>query len=108
MKKIYFLKYVFPLLFIFLCGRVMAQSGTISGRITDEINQPLPGATVQVKGTTNSAATDVNGYYKLVNVPGGQQTLTFSFVGYKPTEQAVTISGATKLNVQLQPATILI
>ena len=60
MKKIYFLRYVFPLLFMFLCGRVMAQAGSITGRITDESNLPLPGATVTVKGTTNSASADAN------------------------------------------------
>ncbi|MES2108223.1 MAG: SusC/RagA family TonB-linked outer membrane protein [Bacteroidota bacterium] len=106
MKKIYFLKYVFPLLFMFLCGRVLAQSGTITGRITDEGNLPLPGATVTVKGTTNSAAADINGYYKLSNISAGNQVITASFIGYKQLEQTVNVSGAVTANLQLQPASV--
>lgn len=106
MKKIYFLKYVFPLLFMFLCGRVMAQSGSITGRITDEGNLPLPGATVTVKGTTNSAAADINGYYKLNNVSSGNQVISASFIGYKVLEQTVNVAGATTANLQLQPASV--
>ncbi|MDB5086798.1 MAG: TonB-linked outer membrane protein SusC/RagA family [Mucilaginibacter sp.] len=107
MKKIYFLRYIFPLLFICLSNWVMAQTGTITGRIIDESNQPLPGATVKLKGTTNSAATDLNGYFKL-NAPAGQQVLTASFVGYKTLEQTVNVNGSVTVNLQLQPASVLI
>ncbi|HVW97992.1 MAG TPA: SusC/RagA family TonB-linked outer membrane protein [Mucilaginibacter sp.] len=108
MKKIYFLRYVFLLLFVLFAGRLLAQSGTISGRITDETNQPLPGATVALKGTTNSAATDLNGYYRLTGVAGGQQVLTASFVGYKTQEQTVDVNGAVTINIQLQPSSTLL
>jgi len=108
MKKIYFLRYIFPLLFVFLSNWVMAQTGTITGRIIDESNQPLPGATVTVKGTQSSAAADVNGYFKIAGAPAGQQTLVASFVGYKPQEQAVNISGPTTANFQLQPASVIL
>ena len=107
MKKIYFLRYIFPLLFICLSNWVMAQTGTITGRIIDESNQPLPGATVKLKGTTNSVATDLNGYFKL-NAPAGQQVLTASFVGYKTLEQTVNVNGSVTVNLQLQPASVLI
>jgi len=107
MKKIYFLRYIFPLLFICLSNWVMAQTGTITGRIIDESNQPLPGATVKLKGTTNSAATDLNGYFKL-NAPAGQQVLSASFVGYKTLEQTVNVNGSVTINLQLQPASVLI
>jgi TonB-dependent SusC/RagA subfamily outer membrane receptor len=107
MKKIYFLRYIFPLLFICLSNWVMAQTGTITGRITDESNQALPGATVKLKGMANSAATDLNGYFKL-NAPAGQQVLIASFVGYKTLEQTVTVNVAVTVNLQLQPASVLI
>src|SRR5258708_2179583 len=108
MKKIYFLRYIFPLLFVFLSNWVMAQTGTITGRIIDESNQPLPGATVTVKGIQNSAAADLNGYFKIAGAAGGQQTLVASFVGYKPQEQTVTVSGPTTANFQLQPASVIL
>src|SRR5947208_1925561 len=106
MKKIYFLRYVFPLLFMFLCSRVMAQTGSITGRITDESDLPLPGATVTLKGTNNNALADANGYFKLTNLAAGQQTVTASFIGYKTGEQQVNVVGAVTLNLQLQPASV--
>ena len=84
MKKIYFFRYSFLLLFICLANWVFAQTGTITGRVIDETNLPLPGATVAVKGTKINAATDLNGYFKLNNVPGGSQVLVASFIGYTP------------------------
>src|ERR1700761_2401083 len=102
MKKIYFSKYIFLLLFVCLCNWVMAQSGTVSGRIIDESNQPLPGATVALKGTSLSTATDVNGYFKLSNSPSGAQVLVVKFIGYEPLEQPVTVTGNITTNVKMQ------
>lgn len=108
MKKIYFLKCSFLLLFMVLCGLAMAQTGTITGRIIDEENQPLPGATVSVKGTTVAAATDANGYFKLVNAPSGSQVLMVRFIGYVPLEQAVAVNGKVNVNLQMKSASVLI
>ncbi len=102
MKKIYFSRYIFLLLFVCLCNWVMAQTGTVSGRIIDESNQPLPGATVALKGTSLSTATDVNGNFKLSNVPSGSQVLIVKFIGYEELQQPVTINGAITVNLQLK------
>jgi TonB-linked SusC/RagA family outer membrane protein len=103
MKKIYFLRYSFLLFFMLLCSAVMAQTGSITGRIIDEENQPLPGATVSVKGTTVAAATDANGYFRLVNAPPGQQTIEVRFIGYITIDQPVTVNGKTNVNLQMKP-----
>ncbi|QIL74686.1 SusC/RagA family TonB-linked outer membrane protein [Hymenobacter sp. HDW8] len=75
---------------------------TITGTITDEKGQGLPGATVVVKGTTIGTGTDTQGKFTLT-VPeanaGG--TLVVSFVGY--TSQEIPISGRTSISVQLRP-----
>jgi len=106
MKKIYFLKYSFLLLFICLSGWAVAQTGSITGRVTDETNQPLPGATVSVKGTTLTTGTDANGTFKLNNVPNGPQVVLVKFVGYQPLQQPVTVNGATSINLQVQPSSV--
>jgi TonB-linked SusC/RagA family outer membrane protein len=106
MKKIYFLRYSFLVLFVCLCNWVMAQSNVISGRIIDEGNQPLPGATVTIKGTSISAATDVNGYFKLSGAPSGGQVLLVSFIGYQPLLQPVTVTGNQNINLQLKSASV--
>ncbi|MEQ8471787.1 MAG: TonB-dependent receptor [Marinoscillum sp.] len=70
----------------------------ISGTVTDENGESLPGATITVKGTTNGTITDIDGKYSL-NVEEGD-VLIFSFVGYQP--QEVTIDGQTNINVALE------
>ncbi len=70
--------------------------GIISGRILDEANLPLPGATVMIKETTNGTVSDVNGFYKIVNLSAGQYELVVSFIGYEgQTEQVEVEAGET-------------
>jgi len=77
---------------------VYAQRMTVSGTVTDAQGTPLPGATVQVKGTNVGVLTDAAGRYSVeVAVPGS--VLVFSFVGYNPTE--ITVSGQSTVNVNL-------
>lgn len=53
----------------------------LTGKITDADGVPLPGATVQVKGTTQGAVTDANGNFALARIPVGS-TLIVSSLGY--------------------------
>ncbi|RNI21959.1 SusC/RagA family TonB-linked outer membrane protein [Rufibacter latericius] len=75
-----------------------AQTVTITGKVTDEKKEGLPGVTVLLKGTTTANATDVNGGFSLA-VPGGTGTLVFSYIGF--VSQEVPINGRTSLNVTL-------
>ncbi|MFY0654547.1 MAG: TonB-dependent receptor [Cyclobacteriaceae bacterium] len=70
----------------------------ISGKITDENGQGLPGASVVVKGTTNGATTDLDGNYNL-NIPE-DALLVISFVGYKTKE--LEIAGRSTIDVQME------
>src|SRR5690606_10250439 len=54
---------------------------TITGTVTDQNGEPLPGVTVSVPGTTTGTATDLDGKYSL-SVPEGS-TLVFSFIGFE-------------------------
>lgn len=60
---------------------LFAQSVPIKGKIVDEKNEPLVGATVKVTGGTTAAVADVNGNFTL-NAPAGTSSVTISFVGY--------------------------
>lgn len=53
----------------------------VSGIVTDENGKPMPQATVLVKGTTLGVPTDAGGRYKL-QLPSGNHTLVFRFLGY--------------------------
>ncbi len=72
----------------------------ITGKIVDENNGALPGASILVKGTGIGTVTDASGNYKL-NVPEDATTLVISFVGYLTQEE--TIDGRDVINVTLLP-----
>jgi TonB-linked SusC/RagA family outer membrane protein len=60
----------------------------ISGKVVDAQGQPIPGASVSEKGTTNGVLTDANGTFKL-NVSSQGSVLVVNFIGYKKEEVAV-------------------
>ena len=70
----------------------------ISGKIVDENDQGLPGASIVMQGTARGATTDLEGNYKL-NVPE-DAVLEISFVGYKT--QTVTINGRSEINISME------
>jgi TonB-dependent SusC/RagA subfamily outer membrane receptor len=75
-----------------------AWAQTVSGTVTDENNQPLPGATVIVQGTTTGTSTDFDGKYQINATQG--QTLVFSYVGYA-TQNVVVNSATHDVSLQL-------
>lgn len=77
---------------------VIAQDITVSGKVSDKKGEGLPGVTVQLKGTSKGASTDLDGNYKIAGVPGNG-TLVYSFVGMTPQEAA--IGGRTTINITL-------
>lgn len=103
---------VIPLLFTFLLffsNSVAQTSGKISGRVVDENGQPLISANVLLMGTNQGAATDLNGYYTIVNVRAGKYSLKFGFIGYQTKIiKNVRVNGdrTTQINVQLNPELI--
>ena len=72
---------------------------TISGKVVDETNGPLPGVSIIIVGTTTGTVTDANGNYSLT-IPAVSRELQFSFVGFE-TRQLLIPSGNT-LNVQMK------
>ncbi len=70
----------------------------ISGKVTDEKGDPMPGVSVVVKGTSIGILTDIDGKYVL-NVAGPEVTVEFSFVGYIP--QSFVVGNKTTINVKL-------
>jgi len=59
---------------------------TINGRVKDELGEPVIGASVVVKGTSNGAVTDFDGNFSLKCKAGA--TLVFTYIGFNPQEQA--------------------
>ncbi|MDJ1499094.1 SusC/RagA family TonB-linked outer membrane protein [Xanthocytophaga agilis] len=74
------------------------ESRVIRGQVTDEEGQPLPGASVVVKGTVSGTLTDVKGEYS-ITVPENALALLFSYIGYQSTE--VAVGSQNTINVRL-------
>ena len=85
-------------LILFACASAFAQGLTVKGTVVDGSGEPLIGASVMVKGTTNGTATDIDGNYTLSNV-ANNATLEFRYVGYTP--KTVEVKGQTTINVTL-------
>ena len=85
-------------LLVFLSITALAQV-PVSGRVIEEKNEGIPGASVSIKGTTRGTTTDATGAFKL-NV-ASTETLVFSYVGYA--SQEVPVGSQTSFNVQLVP-----
>ncbi|WP_052670968.1 SusC/RagA family TonB-linked outer membrane protein [Draconibacterium sediminis] len=76
---------------------------TLTGEVTDNNGEPLPGVTVVVKGTTIGTVTNFDGKFS-VDVPDDAEILVFSFVGFKP--QEYTIAGQNVFNITLEEETV--
>jgi len=103
MKVFYVMKSCLLLLFLFAAVTVQAQTGTLSGKVLDETGQGLPGASVQIKSLNKSTSTDPDGNFRITGLANGAVTITVSYIGYTPFDQAVTISGNTTTNINLKP-----
>mgnify|MGYP005843910241 CR=1 FL=1 len=83
---------------LLLAGSTYAQT-TVSGRVTADDGEPLPGVNILFKGTGTGTITDLDGSYMLAT-PGTATTLVFSYIGYK--SQEVEIGNRTTIDVVLE------
>lgn len=79
------------------------QQRKVSGIVTDETGQPLPGVSVVVKGTSYGTVTNADGNYSLTNIQK-DAALVFSFVGMKT--QEVEVGNQANINVVMEEETI--
>ena len=83
---------------LFVATTVLGQT-KITGTVVDETNQPLPGASVLVKGTTNGTSTDFNGKFSLQST-SNEGVIVVSFIGFTSSEASFSAS-KNKVTVQL-------
>ena len=78
--------------------QAVMQHAAVKGTIVDANGDPVIGATIQVKGVTKGAISDVNGHFTLDGVPS-DGVLVVSYVGYKT--QEIVLNGKTSVNIVL-------
>jgi len=85
-------------------SNAQAQSVQVQGRVTRASNKKsLPAVNVVIKGTTSGTTTDKNGHYSLT-VPSAQDTLVFSYIGFK--RKMVPVKGRSVINVFMKTTTV--
>ncbi len=101
------------LLFVFfsllLSNSILAQTGKITGFVTDSNGEPLPGVTVIIQGTTQGNASELDGYYQILNVKAGTYTLRASYIGFATVvieNVEVNINLTTEVDITLEEQTI--
>lgn len=88
---------------LLLTGQLLAQTQkVVTGKVTDEGGNPIPGATIQIKGTRVGTVTNETGNFSL-NVPESAQTLVVSLIGMADKE--VEIGTSSTFTVVLTPST---
>jgi len=72
---------------------------TVQGKVLDEAGLPLPGVTVQIKGSSTGTVTNFDGEFTL-RVPNQETILVFSFLGYKSKEVAVESQSTFEITME--------
>jgi iron complex outermembrane receptor protein len=85
---------------LFISASVLGQA-KITGEVVDETNQPLPGASIVVKGTTNGTSTDFDGKFTL-EAEANSGSIVISFIGFQSKEVSFSSSNAKLGTIQLQ------
>jgi TonB-dependent starch-binding outer membrane protein SusC len=85
--------WAFPLL-------LMAQ-GTLSGKVTEPNGEDAVGVSISLVGTKIGTVTDLDGNFRLTNVPAGAQTIKASYTGFENMEQAVNIRNGETTTINL-------
>ncbi|PQJ77064.1 TonB-dependent receptor [Polaribacter glomeratus] len=89
-------------LFLFTSILVNAQTFTLKGKVVDQNNESLPGATILVKEAKKGTSADFNGAFSLI-LPKGKYTIQISFIGYKTVSKEVSFIKNDEVKFTLLP-----
>ena len=102
------MKQFLTLIALYISAFTFAQTGSVTGTLTDKDynDEPLAFANVIIKGTTKGTTSDFDGIYILENLEPGEYIIQFSFVGYETQEIPTTIvaNETVTLNVSMGPS----
>ena len=87
--------------FAFASTSLVAQTGSLTGKVRDDSGNPVTAATVTLEKTSINTLTDDNGKFRLENIPSGTQTIVVRLLGYKPLIQSVEVKENETVKVNL-------
>ncbi|MFQ6675109.1 MAG: TonB-dependent receptor domain-containing protein [Fidelibacterota bacterium] len=93
---------------VWVWTQATAQTGSITGSVSDTEGMPLVGANVVVEGTELGSSTDMNGIYTISAVPAGTYTVKASYIGYEPSSKTVVVGvGPATVNFSLAVSAVM-
>ena len=95
---------ILSVLMSFCMTAAFAQSGAVKGKVLDELGEPIIGANIVEKGTTNGTITDMDGNYSLTVNDLKKAVLQASFIGYNTIEESV--KGRSTVEIKLSPSVV--
>ncbi|MXW81919.1 MAG: TonB-dependent receptor, partial [Rhodothermaceae bacterium] len=99
---------VLGLMHLLIAASVSAQSGKITGIVTDEAGEAMVSVNVVIVGTTRGGSTDQDGRFFILNVEPGTYELRASFIGFRTVTQSevvVNINKTTTIDFVLEEST---
>ena len=92
----------FLLVFVNTSLLLAQQKGIIYGTIMDgELDEPLSFANIGISSLGIGTTTDLDGNYRLTNIPEGSHTVTFSYLGFEDKTKDITINGGEELKIDI-------
>ena len=80
---------------------VLYSQGTVEGKIIDETGVAISGANIYIKSSDIGSISDSDGNYKLDSLPQGESVLVVDFIGYKKSENILTISSDETITINI-------
>lgn len=87
---------------LLLCGQLLAQTRVITGKVLDSFGNPVPNATILIKGSASGTSSRADGSFS-ISVPANARALVVSSVGLAPKEVALS-AGTNSLSISLSAA----
>jgi iron complex outermembrane recepter protein len=106
MKKLRLNQLAAALILSLLPLSASAQRAAISGIVTGEGGDPLPGAAITIVGTRDGTSAAGDGTYKLPLSSDGSYVIRVSFIGYSPEIRSIIVTGPTTANFILFPTSV--
>ncbi|HTJ50488.1 MAG TPA: TonB-dependent receptor [Cyclobacteriaceae bacterium] len=102
------MKRIILFLLISICTLQLFGQSYVQGFVTDERHEPIVGASVVIKGTTNGQVTDRSGKFRIQNIKAAQTEIVISFIGYETQIVSINIqdNATATLNVEMKPGAI--
>jgi iron complex outermembrane recepter protein len=103
----YQMKKILIICILILTFHITYAQNKITGKITDQDNLPLPGATLFIPDLNKGTSANRDGKYEFTNLPDGKLTIQCSFIGYMNVIETIELKGeAVELNIKLKNTTI--